>query len=217
MRLRTDRRAIAAVELALLAPVLVTMLFGTYELIFAFRLQARLNTAVGTLAELVANAGSVVAPSGSLADMCTGAGLNLLPFTPAKMSASVASLTNDHPSNRVAGSTDALTVNTYVDWENHTSCTIAASPMGSTTAFSLADTPRSLLTKTGASAGTATSGGLQYGYSAIIVTVSYQYTNLRPFLLGNTLTLQATSAVKPRGYETVTCFDAMLKKCPASQ
>ena len=217
MSFRRDRRAIAAIELGLLAPVLITMLVGTYELIFMFRAQARLNTAVGTLAELVANAGLVIAPAGTLQDMCTGAGLNLLPFNPSKISASIVSLTNDHPSNRVVGSTDTNTVYTYTDWENHSSCATPTVALTDPAAFALADSPRSILTKTGNPAGSSTAGTLQYGYSAIVVTMAYQYSNLRPYFLANTMTLTSSSAVKPRGYDTVTCFNAAGAKCPASQ
>lgn len=203
MRL-TNRRGIATIEFALIAPVMVTVIFGTIELSNVFRIQAKVNTATGLLASFVAGGPSATAPSGSLADQCTGALLNLAPFPSAGFSADIASITNDHPSNRVAGSTDATTIQTYLDWENISSCpTRSASTMALAGAYALANSPQSMLTRNAAPA--STPSDLAYSYSAIIVTTSYRYSNILTFVLGQTITLNGVAVVRPRSNATVAC------------
>lgn len=208
MRFWSDRRGVAAVEFMLLAPVLIIMLFGTFEITYAFRMQAKLNTVAGTLAELVAGAVLVTAPSGTLSDMCGGAKLNLLPFNPGIFTANIVSITNDVPANRVAGSTDKTTITTYLDWENKSDCgtdaALATPPaLGLPGATQIADTGRSLLTKDGS----PTSGGakLMLGYSVIVVKVEYKYGNIRTRFFANDFPLTAVAAVKPRTFSTMLC------------
>ena len=208
MKVRQDRRGVAALEFALLAPVLIVMMFGTFELVYAFRMQAKLNTTAGALAEFVANAGAVTAPAGTLQDLCNGAKLNLLPFKPTIMTANVASITNDVPANRVAGSTDTTTITTYLDWEVKSDCgqdgSNALPPkLGLTGAVAIAENGRSLLTRSGAvSAGSST---LLNGASAIVVQVNYQYANIRTNFFSQSYPLIAKASAKPRTVSTVTC------------
>ncbi len=220
-RLWRDRRGVAAVEFMFLCPVLIFLVFGTFELTYAFRMQAKLNTAAGTLAELVAGAGAVTALGGTLKDMCNGAKLNLLPFNSTIFTANIVSITNDVPANRVSGSTDKTTVTTYLDWEDKTECgkdSSGAAPatLGLAGATVIADTGRSLLTKTGnpASGGAA----LQLGYSVIAVKVQYQYGNLRTRFFTNDFPMTAVAAVKPRTFAATPCTDPItFAVCPAVQ
>ena len=115
-----------AIEFALIAPVMVTLLCATIELGNAFRVQAKVNTVAGQLAELIARQQAVTAPKGNLADLCARAAMNLLPYASGNFAADIVSSTDDHPSNRVAGSTDSTSVGPYLDWENITSCPTAS-------------------------------------------------------------------------------------------
>ncbi len=215
--LAADRAGLAALEFAMAAPFMVVLLFGTIELGNAFRIQAKLNTAAGQLAELVAGQQSVTAPGGSLADMCTGATMNLLPYATGSFAADIASGTNDHPSNRVAGSTDSTTVATYLDWETISSCpTTSPTTMGVNGAYALADSPSSLLTKTGLPPTSSSDYGM--GYSVIVVQASYVYTNISPLFLGNSLAFSAVAVARPRQNSTIKCTNvAGTKPCPALQ
>ena len=215
--LLADRAGVAALEFALVAPFMVALLFGTVELGNAFRIQAKVNTAAGQLAELVAGQQGVTAPGGSLADMCTGAALNLLPYASSRFAADIASGTNDHPSNRVAGSTDSTTVGPYLDWETISSCpTKSPTTMGSNGAYALADSPSSLLTKTGLPPTSYSDYGM--GYSVIVVQASYVYTNILPLFLGKALTFSAVAVARPRQNSTIQCTNAAgTTACPALQ
>ena len=200
-----DQSGTAAVEFAMIAPVLFMFIMGTVEISNALRVQAKLNIVVGQLAELVAGQSSITAPSGTLADICTGAAMNLTPYPASTLAANIVSISNDHPSNRSA-STDTTTVNTYLDWENISSCvTQAPSTLALAGAFALANTPTSLLTKSGTPAAGTNDPGLKYGYSAIVVKAQYTYTNVLMFFLGKTINFSAIAVIRPRANATVQC------------
>ena len=212
--LAADRAGVAAVEFALVAPVMITLIFGTIELGNAFRIQTKVNTVTGQLAELVAGQQAVTAPSGNLADMCTGVAMNLLPFPTASFTADIVAGTNDHPSNRVANSTDSTTVQPYLDWENVSSCpTTDSTAMGQYGAYALASSPSSMLTVSGDS-----SGSFGMGYSVIVVQTTYTYANILPLFLGRTITFSANAVARPRQNSTIKCTNtAGTTACPALQ
>lgn len=215
----SDRAGVAALELALVAPFMVTLLMGTIELGNTFRIQAKVNTATGQLAELVAGEQSVTAQGGSLADMCTGARMNLLPFNGATFAADIASMTNDHPSNRVAGSTDSTTVAPYLDWENISSCsTTSSTTMGSSGVFARANSPSSLLTTSGAPATQPSGSQYAMGYSAIVVQATYVYSNILPMFLARTITFTGIAVARPRQNSEIMCTNtAGTVACPSLQ
>lgn len=185
-RLLADRRGLAAVEFALVAPVMIIMLLGTLELGNAFRIQAKVNTATGQLAEMIAGQQSATAPKGNISDTCTGAVMNLLPYPTGPFSADIVSGTNDHPSNRVAGSTDTTSVYPYLDWENISSCpTTNATAMGAYGAYTIVNTPTSLLTLSGSPGYASSDFGM--GYSVILVQATYTYANVLPLFLGRSI------------------------------
>ncbi len=201
-----DQSGTAAIEFAMIAPVFFIFIMGTVEISNAIRVQAKLNVVVGQLAELVAGQSSVTAPSGTLADICTGAAMNITPYPASVLSANIVSISNDHPANRLA-STDNTTVNTYLDWENISSCaTQASSTLDLAGAFALANTPTSLLTKSGASAAGTNSPDLKYGYSVIVIKAQYTYTNVLMFFLGKTINFSAVAVIRPRANATVQCL-----------
>ena len=206
-------------NLALVGSALLTLVLGTVEVSNAIRVQAKLEVTAGQLAEFVAGQSSVTAPPGTLKDLCNGAAMNLLPYPAGALSANIVSLTNDHPSNRVAKSTDSSTVNTYLDWESISSCaTTASSSLALAGAFPLANKPLSLLTKSGTSANDSNdTTNLKYGYSAVVVQVQYGYANVVTFFLGQTINFSAVAVARPRSNTTIQCTKTDLKTaCPAS-
>lgn len=213
-----DRSGVVALEFAMVAPVLLVFIIGTVEISNAIRLQAKLNVAVGQLAELVAGQSSVTAPAGTLADVCIGAAMNIAPYPVSALSAGIVSISNDHPSNRIPLSTDSTTVSTYLDWESTSSCmTNAPSALGLAGAFILANTPNSLLTKAGVPASGTSDPSLKYGYSVIVVTAQYSYKNVLTFFLGGTINLSAVAVARPRANATIRCttVDGSMS-CPAA-
>lgn len=210
-----DRRGVATVEFAVIAPVMILIVLGTIEMCNVFRVQAKVNTLAGQLATLVATEASVTAPAGSLADVCKGAMFNLSPYASSSATADIVSISNDHPAGRVSGSTDSTTVQTYLDWENISSCATSASAMGLSGAAGLANSPASLLTKSGMTPGS--NADLAYTYSAIVVQVTYRYQNVVGFFLGNLITLSATAVARPRSNVTIPCVNSSGASCPSLQ
>ena len=214
-----DQSGVVALEFALIAPILITLIMGTVEISNAIRLQAKLQATAGQLAEFVAGQSAVTAPTGTLADLCNGAAMNLIPYPVSALSADIVSLSNDHPSNRVVQSNDSNTVNTYLDWESISSCAAtASSALALDGAFPLANSqPASLLTKTGASAtGVTDTANLKYGYSVIVVKAQYSYANVLTFFLGQTINFSAVAVARPRSNATIRCTRTDGSSCPAS-
>ncbi len=222
-----DRSGAAALEFAVVGSTLVTLILGTVEVSNAIRLQAKVEVTAGQLAEFVAGQLSVVsgqwsatAASGTLADLCNGAAMNLAPYPVGALSADVVSLTNDRPSNRETvsrwswscrcyinmPSSDTKT-RTYLDWESTSTCaTTVSSALTLQSAFNLANKPTSLLSKTGTPAkDTSDNENLKYGYSAIVVKAQYSYTNFVTFFLGKKINFSAVATARPRSNTMITC------------
>ncbi len=221
--LGSDRAGTMAVEFALIAPVMVTLLCGTIEFGNALRVQAKVNTAAGQLAELVAGQQAVTAPGGNLADMCAGAAMNLLPYDSNNFAANIVSLSDDFPKNRGDGS-NLKKVDYYLDWENISSCPaqlttpprVTSTALGKAGAYKLASSPASMLTKSGADSST----DYVQGYSVIVVQATYVYQNVLPLFLGSKpLTFTAVAVHRPRQNSTIFCTKPNsnpVAACPAS-
>ena len=197
-RLARDCSAVAAVEFALIAPVMLVMMLGTVELVNVFRVQIKLNVAAGQLAEMIAGQPSVTLASGSgiggsLGDMCTAVSYNLLPYNRTALSALIGSVTV------TAAQAPAL------DWFTDKACPTVVNGTGSslTSVITAADMPMSLFTLTGTPAGSG--GAAVPGYSAISIEMSYVYSNLIPFILSPSITLTAVASARPRSNRTVPC------------
>lgn len=125
--LRGDGRGIAALELAIIAPVLVTAALGLYSTVQAVRVKLLLNSAASSMALLVATQDKVVAgPGGNLTDMCSnGAKNSLLPYNPAPVSMTIARYSRPPTGNVVSP-----------DWQRFDACpTSGAAPMGTNEAL----------------------------------------------------------------------------------
>lgn len=215
---RLDGRGTATIEFALIAPVALCLMLGAVELIHALRAQAKVHVMAGQLAEWVAGSASITAPAGSLADLCAGASLNLLPYSRNAVSAQIASLSVDRPANRVAESTDSASVQVYLDWENGTACPQpAGGALGLDGAFAMANRAPSMLTGSGAPAAAINDPALSYGASAVVVVVRYRYSNPVMFLLDGLLSFSSVTVARPRANATVKCTDAAGAPCPQLQ
>jgi hypothetical protein len=200
-RILQDDRGVAALEFAIIAPVMITMFFGVVELSNVMRAQAKLNIAAGQFVEMIAAQSSVTersseGPGGTLGDYCTAASYNMLPFPTANLSAWVESTTV----------TQGFGVQLGQDWANDTSCpsTNKAGSFAETiTLTAIANTPQSLFTADGTPWGSG--GTLVVGYTAISAKLTYQYSNVLTHFLGSTVTLTAVAAARPRANVAVKC------------
>ena len=197
--LRRDRRAIAALEFGLIAPAMILILIGAIELVNVFRIQSKLNTAAGQLVEMIAGSSLVTESSsagggGTLADMCTAASYNLLPYNPMPLSGAIQSATVN------------ATPTKSVDWFTDVACPTpmtGGNATESTTLTNGADNPKSLFTIDGTP---STGGGtLVQGYSAISLQLTYVYHNVLPFYLSPSITMTAFASARPRSNQTVPC------------
>ena len=198
--LRCGRDGVAALEFALIAPVIVTMVLGTLEIDDALRIQAKLNFAAGQLAQMIAASSSITTgssdgPGGTLGDLCTAASYNLLPYPTSPLSAWIESTTV---------STNA---STGQNWAEDSACPTLnkyGSFTETITLTGLADKPRSMFTADGTPSG---QGGTEVaGYTAISLVLLYSYTNPVHFLLGKTIFFTAVGVARPRSGVAPTCI-----------
>ena len=108
LTLTQDRRGSAALELAIVLPLLLVMLVGGISVTQVIRARMAAANAADTMAELIAAQTSVTGTS--MSDLCAGAQLVMAPYATAGLQLSVASVTN----NAQTGKVD-------VDWQD-TSC-----------------------------------------------------------------------------------------------
>jgi Flp pilus assembly pilin Flp len=184
-----DRRGVVAVEFALLAPFLIVLLIGLFEVVSLVRVSFKLSHASNELAKLVAqtpftqSGTSIVAPavtggrSGTLGDYCTGVGYELTPYASSGLAGQIVSVTS------AAGGAPAK------DWESDNACPTAASAFSGqavtlATSYSLTPNPTD---------------------SAIVVKVSYTYKPILHYLLGSSWTLTQTAFARPRGGTKIAC------------
>lgn len=160
-RLVFDRRSVAAVEFALVVPILFVLFLGTVEIVTLYRTETKLNAMTINIAQMVGSESSsssnglvTVASGGtshaSLQDACQGAVLGLAPFPPSGMTLQIASVTLES-SNKGSPTTAAVYSSspTYDMWETDLSvsgstCSVTSSHssagFGYTSAVNLATT-----------------------------------------------------------------------------
>lgn len=113
---RNDRGT-AAIEFALILPVMLTLLFGSFEVTRVINANTRLAAAAQTMADLIAQQSSV--SSTTITNFCNGEKLVMTPFSGSLLTTTVASVTNK-------GGTLS------VDWQD-TSCGSASTITNATT------------------------------------------------------------------------------------
>jgi Flp pilus assembly protein TadG len=173
----------AAVEFALVAPLLIMMLFGVTEETAVLRAQMKVSHAAGVLATMIAAQTSTVTPgtAGTLGNLCYGAKLTLTPLGTAPFAAAIASVTT---------SASGSSTSTAMDWESDTSCPTAAKAIGATAAVGIATSARLVPNA---------------GDSMIIVQASYTYTATTHFVLAPSYTLTQSAYARPRTNNTIGC------------
>jgi Flp pilus assembly protein TadG len=201
---RLGRRGVAAVEFAIVIPVLLVMFIGTIEILTLYRTEAKLNALASNVSQMVSIAQSVstaaapiastsTASVTSLQDICQGAILGLQPFPPSGMTIAVASVTLETGPNGLPNTGAAYSKTPTFDvWESdstvtgQTCYTGGGSQIGTATAEALATTPVS-------GGSTGNSGLLEVPCdSIIIVKASLKYAGITGLILGSRPTLTQT-------------------------
>ncbi|MDE8344707.1 MAG: TadE/TadG family type IV pilus assembly protein [Acidocella sp.] len=242
-RVLRDRTSAAAVEFAVIAPLMLLLLLGTIELTNVVRMQAKLNIMAGQMAEFVAGQPEVVLGSvatlqgqqppvpltGSISDMCMGAAMNMIPFNTGNSSLANGNLgpgglyiaVGSDTVEAVGGS------NTHpvTDWTTDTlNCQPVSYPHIGENLFYISNDPNSLYTTDGTPftdfSGYGGGGTAMLGASGINVEVVYVYRNILPFLLGPSIVFTATAAARPRGNATIRCITYLTaplgSQCPVN-
>ena len=88
-----DRRGLAALEFALIAPVLFTLFLGTVEVSTLVRAKMKFGAVADSMASLVALQ-NPIGQGTMISDFCTGEGYTLAPFSASTLSIRVDSVTN---------------------------------------------------------------------------------------------------------------------------
>jgi Flp pilus assembly protein TadG len=184
--LRQDCRAVALIEAALIFPIMLVMLLGTFEVSSFVRANGRLTDAATAIADLIAQQtnGVTGGTAGVLGSFCKAGKFVMTPF-PATgasgqsgaFSAAMASVTNQ-------SGTASL------DWESDASCSITATALGAT-ATTLATASVNQIPNA--------------GDSVIVVKVTYIYSGLLQMILPGNFVLSQIAFARPRGNATISC------------
>lgn len=189
VRCARDTRGSAALEFALVLPIVTTILFGIYEVVQDVRANMQVSSAAASIADLVAqqSAGVTSGPSGSIGYFCRAGELTMSPFpTGATSGAGAFSVS-------VASVTHYSGSGAKVDWESDASCKAPAARLGAS-AIALATSPTNLIPNAG-----------KPGDSVIVVKVSYRYRSAIQYLLTGDLVLTQTAFARPRGNQPIAC------------
>lgn len=97
---RCNKRAAVAIEFAFIAPVLVLLILGTFELGRFVRASMRVSNAAADLADLVAQQTALTTTA--MANFCTGSRMTLTPLPAAAFKAAVVSVTYISTGKRIS-------------------------------------------------------------------------------------------------------------------
>ena len=178
MNSKFRRKGVAAVEFAILAPILLTMLLSTFELVRYVRARGLVTLSASTMADIVSMQNVVTpGPNGTLRDYCRAIQFTTYPYVSTGITVAVSSYTKN-------GGVVAK------DWENDTVCPTAASPITSVYVPASASYQTPL-----AAAATLLPNNTD---SVIIVQVTLPYTPLILNVVKNMLPISDTMVARPR-------------------
>ena len=186
-----ERACVAALEFALIAPLLIVVFLGVYEVADYVRATMRTDQTAQSVAQLIAAQAAVTNPanpgpfdSGTLTDYCWAAHTVIAPYNPANLTLQIASYT-------LSGAV------TSEDWG------VTCPPNDTTSAIS------------GFAPGVPISGLLlASGDSVIVVKASYQWAAPDGGLfLHSIITASETVYARPRSNKTITCSVSNSTSC----
>jgi Flp pilus assembly protein TadG len=172
-----QRRGIAAVEFAFVAPVVLVLFFGTVEVTAALDCRARVSNAVSTASDLVAQASAVTTTD--LANIYSATKAIIYPFNTNAIILTITSI-KDNNSGGTAGNNDPTGTVLWSYTKNGTKRSGTVS------------VPTGLLT----------SGS---GQSVILAEITYNYSSPSTEFLTHALSMTGTFYSRPRRAATVAC------------
>ena len=189
VRFARDTRGTAALEFAIVLPLVCAIVFITYELVQMVRAGMQVSTAATEIADMVAqqSVGLTSGSAGSIGDFCRAAQWTMSPLPTGTTSGAGAFAVS------VASVTNYSGTGPKVDWESDRSCKAAGQPLGAT-AISLATGPNNLIPNAG-----------KPGDSIIVVRVTYRYQSAIQYLLQGNQLLTKTALARPRGNQPIAC------------
>jgi hypothetical protein len=203
---RLGRRGIAAVEFALVIPLLLVMFIGTIEVLTLYRTEAKLNALAFNVAQSVSITQSVSTASApiastattsitSLNDICQGALLGLQPFPSSGLTIAIASVTEESgPAGLPNPGSAHSTSPTYDEWESDSTVTGRTCTTGGGSQIGGTGGVNAI-----AAAGSATTGMIEVPCdNAIIVRASLNYPGITGLILRSRPTLTQTAFVRWR-------------------
>jgi len=180
LRLGDDSRGVAALEFALMTPVLVLLFFGIFAISQFVRAKMLLSSTASSMASMVAS--QITTKSASLDDFCKGGGaaaggvqLMMRPYAGTGLSMSIISYTKQSNSTLKK------------DWEYNSACQEVATSLSTNITQTNVATP--LLPNP--------------GDSVIIVQANYSYTSLYTSIIPNMTIIQQAFS-RPR-FSTIAC------------
>ena len=189
VRFARDTRGTAALEFAIVLPLVCAIVFITYELVQMVRAGMQVSTAATEIADMVAqqSVGLTSGSAGSIGDFCRAAQWTMSPLPTGTTSGAGAFAVS------VASVTNYSGTGPKVDWESDRSCKAAGQHLGAT-AISLATGPINLIPNAG-----------KPGDSIIVVRVTYRYQSAIQYLLQGNQLLTKTALARPRGNQPIAC------------
>jgi len=189
VRFARDTRGTAALEFAIVLPLICAIVFITYDLVQMVRAGMQVSTAATSIADMVAqqSGGLTGGSTGSIGDFCRAAQWTMLPLPTGTTSGAGAFAVS------VASVTNYSGTGPQVDWESDRSCKAAGQRLGAT-AISLATGPINLIPNAG-----------KPGDSIIVVRVTYSYRSAIQYLLQGNQLLTKTALARPRGNQPIAC------------
>jgi len=185
-------RGTAAIEFALVAPIMAIIMIGMYQGAQIERADMMLSNAAAAIADLVGQQvnGVTGGTSGSLGNFCNAAKKMMTVFP----TTGVALGTNGAFSVAIVSVTNYTVGGIKVDWESDGSCSVTATALGSA-ATSIVTSPTSLIP----------TAGSPYGDSVILVHATYVYYSVIQYILPGLFTLTQDAFARPRGNAPITC------------
>jgi Flp pilus assembly protein TadG len=187
-RLFRDRRGVAAIEFAFIAPILLIMFFGTVEFTGAIAIKRRVTTMARTVSDLTSQA-AVVTDTDFANFFAASTGI-MMPYDATPVQMTVSLLYVDPTSGQV-----------HVEWSK---------PYGGATALSGSiSIPSGLITRD-------TNNNIVANQYLIYSHVTYAYTNSTLVVLRGSITLSDDSYTRPRQTTCVLYQPTTPNVCPTS-
>jgi Flp pilus assembly protein TadG len=176
-----DRRGAVGLEFMLILPLLLVLMFGTYEATTLLGAHTRMEYAATVVANIVAKQSGTT--TALLADDCRAAQLSMAPYSATPLAMAIVSVTWSYSANAAA-----------VAWQYDAACPTTAPAVTSATALTYATTTFHAYSEVQGDTNTI-----------ILVYATYTYTPIVSYVLGGAVTMTHTVSAWTRTGQPVPC------------